>query len=369
MDLDPIVAPPDQDKGAISAIENEIPAYRAISPMAVFSLVLGVLSALSFADYWFLGAAVAAIGTGWLADRKIRRLPDVLTGRGLAQAGIGLGLMFGLSSVTIGAVQYALLVRDAERFARSYAQVLRSGDLAQALHYKLAPQARRQQKPEETLKQFQQAARDPAMFETEVAGLRGLFARGFDLRLMSSVNDASGLPSEGKNLIIVADVDHVLHIRVFDGDGKMIVDTDETRLPQQARPLEDLRSLLESLWPPHELTRSEKDRIIIALTPIVGPSLAQGTNRGGAIRFLRLEKAGTNRLEPYAAALYEVIAAGDEDKSQHDFALVELKGTPQGGRGAWYVGEIIFPYTLNTYQVKEKPIDDGHGHGGHGHAH
>src|SRR5512135_646598 len=52
----------------------------------------------------------------------------------------------------------------------------------------------------------------------------------FDLRLMSSLNDVSGIPTEGKNLIVVVTVNNVLHFRIFDGDGKVVVDTDEKRL-------------------------------------------------------------------------------------------------------------------------------------------
>lgn len=92
---------------------------------------------------------------------------------------------------------------------------------------------------------------------------------GFDLRLMSSLNDVSGIPTEGKNLIIVAAVNNGLHFRIFDGNGKVVVDTDEKRLTGQARQIEDLRKQLESLWPPHELTRSDKDRVITAVTSIV----------------------------------------------------------------------------------------------------
>ena len=50
----------------------------------------------------------------------------------------------------------------------------------------------------------------------------------YDLRLMSSVNDVSGIPTEGERLIVVAAVHDVLHFRIFDGDGKMVVDTDES---------------------------------------------------------------------------------------------------------------------------------------------
>ena len=69
---------------------------------------------------------------------------------------------------------------------------------------------------------------------------------GFDLRLMSSVNDVNVIPTEGKNLIIVAAVNNVLHFRIFDGDGKEVVDTDENRLkeekPQIGQQIEELRS-------------------------------------------------------------------------------------------------------------------------------
>jgi tetratricopeptide (TPR) repeat protein len=92
----------------------------------------------------------------------------------------------------------------------------------------------------------------------------------FDLRLMSSLNDVSGIPTEGRNLIIVATVNNELHFRVFDGGGKVVVDTDEKRLTEQARQIEDLRKQLESSCTPHELSRSDKDRVVAAVTSIVG---------------------------------------------------------------------------------------------------
>jgi SIR2-like domain/Effector-associated domain 1 len=91
----------------------------------------------------------------------------------------------------------------------------------------------------------------------------------FDLRLMSSLNDVSGIPTEGKNLIIVAAVNNVLHFRIFDDDGKVVVDTDELRLTGQARQIKDLRERLESLRPPHELTTSDKGRVITAVTLLI----------------------------------------------------------------------------------------------------
>src|SRR4051794_15601141 len=48
---------------------------------------------------------------------------------------------------------------------------------------------------------------------------------GFDLRLMSPLNDSSGLQAEGKNLFLVAAVKDVLHFRIFDADGELVADT------------------------------------------------------------------------------------------------------------------------------------------------
>jgi CRP-like cAMP-binding protein/NAD-dependent dihydropyrimidine dehydrogenase PreA subunit len=98
-------------------------------------------------------------------------------------------------------------------------------------------------------------------------------ASGCDLRLMSPVKNVSDIPTKGKDRIIVAAVDQVLHFRIFDADGQMVVDTDERRLTEQARPIEGLREQLVSLWPPHRLTRSEKDWIITAVPSVVGHTL------------------------------------------------------------------------------------------------
>ena len=95
-------------------------------------------------------------------------------------------------------------------------------------------------------------------------------AMGCDLQLIPSVKDVSDIPRAGTRLIILVVVGQVLHCRIFNGDGKMVMDTDEKRLTKQAVPSKDLRERLEGLWPPHELTESEMNRIIAAVTNIVG---------------------------------------------------------------------------------------------------
>ena len=92
---------------------------------------------------------------------------------------------------------------------------------------------------------------------------------GLDLQLVPSMTEASGIPKTGKNLVIVSAVDHALHFRITDGDGKAVVDKDEKDLPAQAHEIADLKNQLESLWPPHQLTQTEKDRVITLVTSIV----------------------------------------------------------------------------------------------------
>jgi serine/threonine protein kinase len=97
-----------------------------------------------------------------------------------------------------------------------------------------------------------------------------IVSSGCGLRLMSSLKDVSDVPRGGKNQIIVAAVNGVLHFRIFDRVGNLVVDTDEKSQPAKARQIEDLRRQLVGLWPPYELTRAEKGRVIRAVTSIVG---------------------------------------------------------------------------------------------------
>jgi hypothetical protein len=123
----------------------------------------------------------------------------------------------------------------------------------------------------------------PASVVGSLIGLRIGLARlkhqneGCDLRLMASVKDMCNIPIEGKDLIIVAAVENVLHFRVFDGDGNMVVDTDANRLKEQARQIEDLRRQLVGLWALRELTTSEKGHIVTAVTSIVTQTQNEST--------------------------------------------------------------------------------------------
>lgn len=93
---------------------------------------------------------------------------------------------------------------------------------------------------------------------------------GFDLRLMSSVKDMGGLSTAGESLIIVAEVKGLLHFRIFNRDGKMVVDEDETKLGKlKGRMIRDLGTQLQSLWPPHVLMEDEVAEVIARVKAIV----------------------------------------------------------------------------------------------------
>ena len=101
--------------------------------------------------------------------------------------------------------------------------------------------------------------------------------RQCELRLMSSVNDVGAIPTTGKNLMIVAVVDNVIHFRIFDDEGRKVIDTDEKmlktlapRLTELAQQIEDLRKQLQSLRSSPELTVREQIRVFAAVTSITG---------------------------------------------------------------------------------------------------
>ena len=125
MPLEPKPTSLQADSLAASAIENEIPAYRAIAASAVVALILGVASILCFVELVFPAARRTGSLVGFTADRKIQRFPDLFVGRGMAQAGLGLGLVFGLTAVTIGTAQSFLLAKQAKDFGRAFARCWR----------------------------------------------------------------------------------------------------------------------------------------------------------------------------------------------------------------------------------------------------
>jgi hypothetical protein len=166
-------APPGQVRSS-AANENEIISYRAISPRAIFALIFGVLSILCYTHVYFLFFAALAVVLGITAERRIQRYPDMLTGRGFAQAAIVMGLLFGLTSLTISTVQSFLRERQAKSFARQYQDLLAKGSLDELIFYGQAPVARKNTTPEKLVKDMKSANADQSMFMMQTEGLRTL---------------------------------------------------------------------------------------------------------------------------------------------------------------------------------------------------
>jgi hypothetical protein len=152
-----------------SPIENELPTYRAISSRAVLGLLCGALASFSFASSNFLVFAVLAIVLGILANRAIRRSPDVLTGARLANAGIAMGLIFGLTVLTYTFLHNFIIRREATRFAQEYAKVFEEGSLGDLLLYREPPLRRKDQAAADREKELEKMnPRDRMMFETRM---------------------------------------------------------------------------------------------------------------------------------------------------------------------------------------------------------
>ncbi|MGC8639003.1 MAG: DUF4190 domain-containing protein [Isosphaeraceae bacterium] len=166
------------EPAVVSAIENELPTYRAISTQAVFSIVCGILALLSVANSYFFLFAILAVVLGVLADRKIQRYPDVLTGRGLAKAGVAMGLIFGLGIFTYSTVQGVIHSHKARDFAKYYADVIKTKGMAELLWLQLPPSQRKSVSPAEALEKWQGSKRqEQAMLEIKITDLRNLKKR------------------------------------------------------------------------------------------------------------------------------------------------------------------------------------------------
>lgn len=171
MAVDQNLTPPAPETSRVSAIENEIPAYRAVSPQAVLSLILGLLGLLSFTNWFFLIFSVIAVLLGVYAERRIRRDPEIWTGLRLAQVGTAMGMIFGLAAITISLVQGVVRSYDASKFAREYVEVLKKGSIEDAIYHTVAPVARENKKPDELYKSMRGQAKEQQQFEMHFAGL------------------------------------------------------------------------------------------------------------------------------------------------------------------------------------------------------
>ncbi|MGO9921319.1 MAG: CRTAC1 family protein [Isosphaeraceae bacterium] len=118
---------------------------------------------------------------------------------------------------------------------------------------------------------------------SEQAGIAAPHSAGLRIKLLA--DDAKEVPAEGKNLIVVGSVDGVLHLRIFDRDGEMVVDTDEAKRPHQAQQFSELKKQLKLLPPSQEIGASESHQVITAVTAIVGQIPPNWSSSGAMLDF------------------------------------------------------------------------------------
>ena len=157
-----------------------------------------------------------------------------------------------------------------------------------------------------------------------------------------SWGDGSGVPTSGKNLVIVGiDNNGLLHIRIFDAAGNRITDTDETQLPAQAAAIATLKQQLPGLLPPHVLTDAEKAQVIAEATSIVGQtrrvlqlSLTQVTLAGQpgepSLEYETPVEAQSCPFQPHRA----VRAPADFERGRGGGSGALHRGRKAGGRDA-----------------------------------
>jgi hypothetical protein len=161
-----------------SPIENELPTYRAISSWAVASLVLGLISLISFASLTFVAASVAAIACGAAAQRSVRRYPDLVTGTGLANLGITLGLVSGLAAPTLSTVQHSIIGRQAREYSTQLIETLESKGMAEAYWLGQHPQVRAQMTPQGLMTDLENTPeQEMAGPDTRLSSLRSISQR------------------------------------------------------------------------------------------------------------------------------------------------------------------------------------------------
>jgi signal peptidase I len=102
----------------------------------------------------------------------------------------------------------------------------------------------------------------------------------YNLRLLASLPDEKALPESGQNLVIIAEVNKVLRFRIFNNDGKIVVDTDEKALlgqpagdqespKKKAELLRNLKDSLEKVWQDADIPTRQRQNIVEEVASLV----------------------------------------------------------------------------------------------------
>ncbi len=119
----------------------EIARYRAVSKLAVASLILGLVSFVAVFEPFLYLVPVAGVAVGAAALAAIAR-NDGLLGRGAAVAGLLLSLLFAAAAPAHWITFRQLLQREARHFARAWFERLREGEPHKAFELTRHPEHR-----------------------------------------------------------------------------------------------------------------------------------------------------------------------------------------------------------------------------------
>ena len=165
-------------------------------------------------------------------------------------------------------------------------------------------------------------------------------------------NGGAGVPTTGNKLVIIAaDNNGQLHFRIFDADGKRVLDTDETKIAVPAEAITALKQQLAGLWPPHVLTADEKAGVVVAVASIAGLSKAPPAPGGGTAVNPFPDPNNPQPKNPTAntpakpTALGAFLAANSPASDPHGWGVLDRMGLAVGFRvrlrqtGAYVVGQ------------------------------
>lgn len=171
----------------------------------------------------------------------------------------------------------------------------------------------------------------------------GVLNPKFHLCLIYSPADAGGIPNEVQNQIPVAEVNNLMHVRIFDSGGQKVV-----QFPDHAGSINDLRERFHRFQPPNKLTTSEEAQIVSSVLSIVGHPLSSK-----AIFEVELYKRGL--VIDDASGGNPLIGIANKGLSREEF-LKRLDeclpaGTPYNHR-FW-----ILQRAKNVQSIKAEPIN------------
>jgi Domain of unknown function (DUF4190) len=113
---------------------EHVASYKSLSVLAIFSLILGLLSPLSLVWSGFLILPAVGIVLSLLAIRRIDTSDNQLAGRGVAIAGLVLCIAFGVMSYSHESLVRHLRSKQAEEFGREWLKVVLANETSRAFN-------------------------------------------------------------------------------------------------------------------------------------------------------------------------------------------------------------------------------------------